>query len=88
MPCIAGCINVTGTVDCNGNDALLLWITNFIDIVLQALEVDLETYAGLVQKLRKEADKLIKLDNVEGQEVATKQVRKHFPWLSVFLKDE
>ena len=40
---------------------------------MQALEVDLETYEGMVAKLHKEADKLAKLDPEQGKEVKDKQ---------------
>ncbi len=40
----------------------------------KAFELDLHAYDGVVKKLGKEADKLVKLDRVEGAEVAAKQV--------------
>ncbi len=40
----------------------------------KAFELDLHAYDGVVKKLGKEADKLVKLDHVEGAEVAAKQV--------------
>ena len=40
----------------------------------RAVELELQTHDGLVKKLGKEADKLIKIDKQEGMEIHAKQV--------------
>ncbi len=40
----------------------------------KAVELELQTYDGLVKKLAREADKLVKIDKQEGMEIFAKQV--------------
>ena len=40
----------------------------------RAVELELQTYDGLVKKLGREADKLVKIDKQEGMEIHAKQV--------------
>ena len=41
----------------------------------KVVELELQTYDGLVKKLGREADKLVKIDKQEGMEIYAKQVR-------------